>query len=203
MMKKITRATRHALPLGLLLGSASAHAFVQPIVDAITSGVNWLSILAGSGAVFIASMLMTVAVTVIPMLADITLVVCAMLMPICLAFWPFNKSWAMNAIGTGIGAVLVKAVVAFFLEITLGAGGALQAAITKTRAQMLVSIDAGRPAEFTLVIGAMLGITAVMIIMLLIVMQLPGIVRGIFGGFTPSADLGRAAAAAKKVIPGK
>lgn len=203
MMKKITRAARYALPLGLLLSSASAHAFIQPLVDAITSSLNWLAILAGSGAVFTASMLMTVAVTVIPMLADITLVVCAMLMPICLAFWPVNKSWAMSAIGTGIGAVLIKAVVAFFLEIILGSGGALQAAINKTRSQMLVSIDAGRPAEFTLVVVSMLGITAVMIVMLLIVMQLPGIVRGIFGGFTPSADLGRAASTAKKIATGK
>lgn len=195
---------KYLLPLMLLAGSANAHAFVSKLTDAITAASNFVIIYLGAGLVMLVASLMTVAVTVVPILADVTLVVCAMLMPICLAFWPINKSWAMNAIGAALGAVLVKAVVGFFLEIILGSGGALAHAVNSTRQQMFTSWAAGREPEFTLILGSMLGIVVVMVIMLLVIMQLPGIVRGIFGGFSPSVDLGKpAAAAAKKVVPGK
>lgn len=199
----IKKNAKYIFPLLLLPASANAHAFVQPIVDALTALGNWLVIYMGVGLVLTVGALMTVAVTVVPILADVTLVVCALLMPICLAFWPINKSWTMNAIGTGLSAVLIKAVVGFFLEIVLGSGGALAGAVSTTQTKMLAAWAADREPEFTLVLGAMLGITVVMTVMLLVIMQLPGIVRGIFGGFSPSVDLGRAAAAAKKVIPSK
>lgn len=188
------------LPLLFLPASASAHAFVGQLVDAIVGATNWFYILMYSILITLASVFMTAAIIVVPLAADVALIVTAMLLPLALALWSVNKSWAMNAAGAMIAATLIKATCGFFLEVLIGRGGVLQSAVESVRQEMTIAWSQGQTPELTLVIGSLLGILIVMIIMTLIIPQLPGYVKAIFGGFTASAD---PVGAVKKVISGK
>ncbi len=124
----------------------------------------------------------TVVVMVLPLLADLTLAISAVFLPLCLAFYPISKEWALSAINAMMGSIAVTVAVALFAKMFLSGAGVLAKGAAKADA-LAKSGDLG------LALGAGLGMLVVAGIVLVLATSLPGIVSGIFGGASLSSSV--------------
>lgn len=133
----------------------------------------------------------TVVLMVLPLVADLTLAISAVFLPLCLAFYPISKDWALSAINALMSSIMVTVAVALFARIFLGAGGMLAKGAAKADA-------VAQSGDLWLALGAGLGMLVVAGIVLLLASSLPAIVSGIFAGASLSSSVKQASGMAGK-----
>ena len=124
----------------------------------------------------------TIVVMVLPLVADLTLAISAVFLPLCLAFYPLSKEWSLSAINAMMSSVAVTVAVSLFAKMFLSGAGVLAKGAAKADA-LAKSGDLG------LALGAGLGMLVVSGIVLVLAASLPGIVSGIFGGASLSSSV--------------
>lgn len=176
--------------LATILVAAAAFLPVPAMAFSFTETINTIAslpalMIIGLMALALLAMMgiLSVFLVSLPIIADVMLSMAAIFLPLAVAVYPVNKSWAGSAVGTVVGSAMIKVAAAFVINgVMIGLSKALSGVLGR-----IFPAGANTPNALEIIpplLAGSVGLIIVVGILMSIVQKVPTIVGSIFGGAT-------------------